>query len=473
MHHLAFSRRAALRSLKSLFGAFGAAATGHRHLLARAGWVAGLSLGVKLTAMAKDIAVAGRFGASADLDAFLMAFALPLVIWSIVSQSFSTTFMPTLIRVRQQSGLASAHELIRTMMARVIVGLILLTIVLAVVVPWLLPLLAPGFDPAQRAVTQTLCRILICLVPLMGLATYWGAILNSCDVFTVVAAAPASFPLMLLGALYFFVPRFGIEALAWGTVAGYAVELSILYVAMLKRGLPVLPSLRTHAQAGQMIRQYGHLLAGAMMMSSTILIDQAMATWTGPGSVSVLNYGNKPVAVLLGTISLGLGTAVFPHFSRLAAAGDAAAIRKTLRSLVVVVTAVTIPLTGLLMLLSHPLAEALFQRGAITPESISAIAQVQCCYLLQVPAYVAGILGVRTLMALGGASTITWIAAANLGVNVAANLLFLKLFGIRGIALSTSCVYMFSTALVYYRLGYRLRALAPVATADRAVAKAA
>jgi putative peptidoglycan lipid II flippase len=175
----------------------------------------------------------------------------------------------------------------------------------------------------------------------------------------------------------------------------------------------------------------------------------------------------------VGTISLGLGTAVFPHFSRLAASGDMPAVRKTLRTLAISVTAATIPLTALLMLLSRPVAQLLFQRGAITPDTISDIARVQSCYLLQVPAYIAGILGVRMLMALGGASTISRIAAANLVVNVVANLVFMRFFGLPGIALSTSCVYLFSTALVYYRLRCRLGELASPPTSQRKMAAAA
>ena len=473
MQYARSSCHSALRPLKSLLGTCGAAAADHWHLLARAGWVAGLSLGVKLSAMTKDIVVAGRFGASANLDAFLVAFAVPMVVWSVVSQSFSTTFMPTLIRVRQQSGPTSANALIRSMMVKVAVGLTLLAVVLATCAPWFLPVLAPGFSPEQCAVALTLCRILLGIVPLCGLSTYWGAILNSYEVFTVVAVAPAGVPLMMLVSLYGFAPHFGIEALAWGAVAGYAAELLVLYGAMLKRGLPVLPNWQTHDQAGHVARQFFYLLSGTVMMSSTLLIDQAMATWTGPGNVTVLNYGNKLVAVLVGTISLGLGTAVFPHFSRLAASGDAPTISKTLRSLVVVVAAVTIPLTGLLMLLSYPLAELLFHRGDVTPETISAIARVQCCYLVLLPAYVVGILGTRTLMALGGAATISRIAAANLGVNVVANLVFLKFFGISGIALSTSCVYMFSTALVYHCLQHRLRELASLPTSEGRASKAA
>jgi putative peptidoglycan lipid II flippase len=58
-------------------------------------------------------------------------------------------------------------------------------------------------------------------------------------------------------------------------------------------------------------------------------------------------------------------------------------------------------------------------------------------------------------------------------VNVVADLVLLKFFGIYGIALSTSCVYMFSTVLVYYYLRRRLRELASVSTPEWEAAKAA
>ena len=40
----------------------------------------------------------------------------------------------------------------------------------------------------------------------------------------------------------------------------------------------------------------------------------------------------------------------------------------------------------------------------------------------------------------------------NLAINIAGNLLFVRLFGVAGIALSTSCVYFLSTAMVFVAL---------------------
>ena len=372
-------------------------------LLVRAAWITAFSLCVKLAALVKDISVARAFGAGAELDCFLVAFTLPLVVWSVTAQSLSIAFLPSLVRVRQHSGQATANVLIRVMLTRVVVGFTLVAGVMTLLSPWLLPLVASGFDDQELALTGRLFGILVWAIPLTGISGYLGAILNASESFVVVAIAPITLPLAMFLSVVILVPHYGIEALAWSVVVSYVLELAVLCATMWWHDLPLLPTWQRHEALGHVMRQYGHLFVGAMLMSSTTLVDQSMATWLGPGSVSVLNYGNKVVALLVGTIALGLGTAVFPHFSRLAASGDTPAIRKTLRSLVIIVTAVTIPLTGLLMLFSRPVAELLFHRGAVTPETISTIAQVQFCYLLQVPAYVAGTLGVRMLLALGGA----------------------------------------------------------------------
>ena len=81
---------------------------------------------------------------------------------------------------------------------------------------------------------------------------------------------------------------------------------------------------------------------------------------------------------------------------------------------------------------------------------------VTACFALQIPFYVAGILGVRLLNALGMSRSIMLICAANLLVNVLGNLLLMRWMGVAGIALSTSLVYLVSFAQVFYVIGREL-----------------
>jgi putative peptidoglycan lipid II flippase len=300
---------------------------------------------------------------------------------------------------------------------------------------------------------------LVWLVPLSGISTFWGAILNASEAFTMVALAPAAVPVMGLTAMIWLVPQYGIDALAWGTVAGYGAEFLLLYTAIRLRGTPILPVWRGHAEAGYIIRQYGCLFGGTLLMSSSLLVDQSMATWVGEGSVTVLTYGYKLVAVLLGTVSLGLTTAVFPHFSQLVASGQRADIEHTLKRLVKLVLLSSIPLTAFLILFSRPIVSLLFESSAMDADTVTTIAIVQACYLLHVPIFMASVLGARLLTALGGSHILLQNSVINLLANCIGNLLLLKLFGIAGIALSTSCVYLLSAWLIYRGLRLRLNEL--------------
>ncbi len=444
----------------------------HHQLLTRAALLALLALAVKVAALGKDVCVARTFGTGPELDALLVALAIPLFGWSVVSQTLAAALLPALVAARQREGQAGADGLIRALFCRFILSLLALVAALTLAADQFLPWLGGGFDAEQVALLRRLFFILIWIVPPSGISTYWGAVLNASRILAPPVLAPIAIPTVTLAGLL-LTPQLGIEGLAWSIVAGYLAEMLLLAWAMRWRGLPILPRPRGHAQLGPIARQYSCLLFGAVLMSSSTIVDQSMATWLGPGSVSALSYGAKLVAVLLGTLSLGISTAVFPHFSQLVADDDAPGLAQTLAGLTRMVLALTIPLTGLLILLSQPIAQLLFGHGAVTSDAVAEIATIQRCYLLQVPVFILGVIGARLLTALGQAGVLLRISALNLVLNVVGNLVFSRFFGAAGIALSTSCVYLVSTTLVFAALRTRLGKPAPVGSLARQPARAA
>ena len=376
-----------------------AAASPAAQLLIRAGWIALLTMCVKVAALGKDVFLARAVrrrcparllsGRLCDSDVRLERRI------AIVLAGIHTDTGPS----AQHAGLAEATALIRSTLARVASGLLLLAVVLSCLPRWIMPLVASGFDAEELDLATRLCGILVWIVPLSGMSSLLGGILNCFDCYVLVALVPIVMPLTMLAAILAFVPQYGVEALAWGAVIAFGLELMLLVLGTWRWKLPLLPAWRRHADERRVMGEYGHLFVGAILMSSSSLVDQSMATWLGAGSVSILSYGNKLTALLLGTISLALGAAVFPHFSRLAASADARTITGTIHSLGKVVALAAIAGTVVLMILSRPLVELFFQRGAMTPEMIAAIASVQRCYLLQVPPYIVNTMNVRMLIA--------------------------------------------------------------------------
>ena len=135
-------------------------------------------------------------------------------------------------------------------------------------------------------------------------------------------------------------------------MGGAFVETAALVWHLRRLGIPIIPHWNGWSPAiAEVTRQYGSMVAGAFLMSSTVLVDQAMAAMLGPGSVSTLNFGNKVVSFLLTVGSAtALGTAVLPHFSRMVAQSDWLEVRHTLRTYVRLILLTTVPLTLLCVL---------------------------------------------------------------------------------------------------------------------------
>jgi putative peptidoglycan lipid II flippase len=247
----------------------------------------------------------------------------------------------------------------------------------------------------------------------------------------------------------------GIDALAWGTVFGYVANALIIAGAVRKAGFGVLP--RWHGWSPELRRvaaQYVPVVAGASLMSSTGLIDQAMASMLPAGSVAALGYGNKTVGMVTALGTGALGTAVLPHFSRMVARNDWRGLRDSVWTWTRIIVALTVPVTLVLVAASTTIVRSVFEWGAFTPRDTVNVSLVQAMYLLQLPFYTLGILFVRTLTSLQKNHVLLWGNMISFPLNLALNLVLMRSMGAAGIALSTSIVYAVSClylGMVLYR----------------------
>jgi putative peptidoglycan lipid II flippase len=163
-----------------------------------------------------------------------------------------------------------------------------------------------------------------------------------------------------------------------------------------------------------------------------------------PGSVAALNYASRVSLFPILLSSTVISAVVIPYFSKLIALNDWHRIDQIFRSYLKLIFLITVPLTGLLILCSDSIIQLLFQRGAFTAKETHLTAQILSAYALQIPFYIAGMLVVKLLTSLRLNQILMWVSVYNLIINIGLNYLFLQLFGIQGIALSTSCVYLFS-----------------------------
>src|SRR5579863_9624939 len=104
---------------------------------------------VKIVATFKEFAVAGVYGRSDAMDAFLAANLIPGLLINLVSESMNQALVPTLIRVREREGHERAQQLLSSSMVSICVLLSAASLIMALTARAFFPLIASHFPPAK------------------------------------------------------------------------------------------------------------------------------------------------------------------------------------------------------------------------------------------------------------------------------------------------------------------------------------
>ncbi len=413
--------------------------------------VGGITMCVKLAGGVKDVVIAMQFGTSDGLDAFLIAFVLPAFAINLIGGSLNAALIPTYIQVQAQEGTQAAQHLLSSVMVWTIGVLVALSVVLALTSPYLLPLMGSGFTADKLALVQSLYYLMLPTLVLSGVATIWSALLNACDRFALAAIVPVATSLVTVLIVVGMAERWDSYTIALGMVVGTLVETAVLGWGLSREGVSLAPRwLGASPAVKQVLGQYVPMVAGAFLMGGANLVSQSMAAMLSPGSVSALSYGSKVTNLMLGVGALAVSTAVLPHFSRMVAVRDWSGLRHTLLTYSRWLLLGTLPLTLALIYFSEPVIALVFQRGAFAAADTHLVGQIQMMYLLQVPLYVVSMLFVRLISALKANQLFMWGNAINLSICVLLTYVLMQQFGVAGIALANSLMYLISAGYLAF-----------------------
>jgi len=415
---------------------------------------------VKLVATAKEFVVAGAFGRSDAMDAFLIAYLIPGLLVNLFSESMNQALIPTLVRVRETEGPAKAQELLSSAMGWTCVLLAGGSVAMGLTARLFFPLVVPHFSSGKMLLTEELFYGLLPVVLIAGIASNCTAVLNTFERFALPALAPIVWPLAIILGAWFFAPQLGIWVMVYANVAGAVVNAVLVVWMMHTHGY----RFELHRFGGwngrteamrEVAGQYGPILLSGLVASSGLLVDQGMAAMLPSGSVSTLVYANRFVSVVLNLLAGAIATAVTPYFSQMAARQDWTACRHTINTYVRVTALVSVPVAMAMIFGSHLLVRLTYQHGAFGPQDTAAVAPVQAMYAIQLPFYIVSRVFYRYLVAIRRTSLIMYCGIINLVLDVVLNLVCMRWYGVAGIALATS-LWTVSTFVFLCFWTYRL-----------------
>ncbi|MGH6912689.1 MAG: murein biosynthesis integral membrane protein MurJ, partial [Geminicoccales bacterium] len=242
-------------------------------------------------------------------------------------------------------------------------------------------------------------------------------------------------------------------ALAWGVAIAGLLQYLWLRIAVQREAMA--PGLRRPRWTPEIKRLFGLIMPGVLgagVAQINLLADVFFASLLPAGAVSYLYYADRLNQLPLGVIGIAVGTALLPLLSRQIRAGEHAAARASQNRALELALLLTLPAAVGLAVLSLPIIEVLFVRGAFGTADAAATARALAAYALGLPAYVLVKVLVPGFFARRDTRTPVKIAIVCLVANVGFILVLMWPLAHVGIALATALAAWLNALLLGFVL---------------------
>lgn len=425
----------------------------------------GLTLVSRITGFLRDMVLANFLGAGAVSDAFVVAFKLPNLFRSLFAEgAFTSAFVPLfsqkLVTEGKKRSIFFAAQAISVLVLFVGVFVLLFELLM----PWVVEVLAPGFrsEPEKIELATQLCRITFPFLLLISLVSFQGGILNSFEKFAAPASAPIILNLMMIFAVFLFVPFTPTPAHGFALGITSAGLLEVLWLRYFLRRLDIkihpylhIKKILQNPEIKTLFKRIAPGVVGAGIYQINMAVDTILVSLVGTGAISWLYYANRLQQLPLGVIGAAISVALLPILSKCLKEQQLDEARRTQDKAVEYGLLLSLPAAVLLIVLAEPIVSLLFQHGKFLPEDAVKTAYAVIAYSVGLPCYVMTKALMPNFFARGDTVTPVKYSAVVFMTNLVFILLLMHTYGHIGIACATTIAAFVS--LLQYVIGLKKR----------------
>ena len=286
--------------------------------------VSSLTLLSRITGLARDMIISRMFGASAETDAFNVAFRLPNLLRRLFGEgAFQQAFVPMLADLKARSDDAATTSFAGHVASALFWILLGVSVVGVVAAPALVWLIASGLarDPAAFDLATVMTRWMFPYILFMSLVALAAGVLNTYRRFAVPAFTPVLLNLSFIGCALWLAPRLSqpIMALAFAVLLGGVLQLGLQWTALRRAGLQLRIGGARSAFADPDVRRVAALMLPAIFSVSvaqlSIIINTNIASHLATGSVTWLAFADRLMEFPTALLGVALGTVLLPSLS--------------------------------------------------------------------------------------------------------------------------------------------------------------
>jgi putative peptidoglycan lipid II flippase len=401
--------------------------------------IAGLSLAGKCLAIGKTLIIASLFGTSSTLDAFWVAYSLPLLLPGLITNTLTVAFVPRFVAGLDGRIGVQAWRGANTLFTLVLAISIVSSTAMYTFSPVIVRTLAPGLNADAHAQAVALSRLMLPCVALLTCTSLLSALSYARERFALPTLEGVVSNIAIIGIALLWARSAGVYALTVGVIVGFCAQALLMIVG--NRDL-IRTSLRpafdfTHADLRAPLAHLLPLFVGSAGAILSGLVDQYFVSKLDAGSISALSYAWMFAMLPVEIFAQAVLTSYYPTLARQFAQRDLAATAATYAQGTRFLLALTLPCAILLALLAKPVVVLLLEHGRFDAHSTALTAQAIGVLAFGVVTRAHAYFSYRVLHAALRPWTQIAIGLAGVASCIGLNLLWAQRLGLPGIMLST------------------------------------
>jgi putative peptidoglycan lipid II flippase len=404
----------------------------------------------------REVVNAKYFGESWELDAFIVAAIIPILVFGVFNGALVSALVPVFSGYFASKNEEDAWRLSSTVINVILVVLALGAAVGWIAAPWLVRLVAVGFPADHAAETVRMTRILMPTIIATSIAGVLQALLNAQQRYRAAALQGLALNVVTVAGVLLFVHKYGIYALVFATSAGMLAQLLVQVPSYLQRCKYRFVIDLKHSGIAALFVVLGPIIVGSAVGQVNLLVDKYFGSTLPAGAIAAMNYATKVVGFPQQLFAVAIATVIFPILSAQFATKEIASLRGTASSGLRMTALITIPAAVGLIVLAQPILSVLFERGAFTSGDVVRTAGAMQYYAVGLLGIAASIVLTRCFFAMRDSRTPVIVAIGVMIMNVVCSALLVGPYGVNGLAASNSLASLTEAVVLFWLLHRRI-----------------
>jgi len=413
-----------------------------------AAFMAILTLIAKFFGFFREMVMANFFGATYITDSYVMAIAIPGIIFGGLFSAVATSYMPLFSKITETDGEKAGSKFTNEVINLLFIVSIFAAIIGLIFSDQIVTIFASGFVGETAKLTSFFTKVTFSYVLFTSTAGILQANLQYKGIFLVQIILGYVQNIIVISVIIIsaFTSHY---YLVFGLLLAGLTRFIILMLLLKKRGLIYTPTLKVNKTVKHLVTISLPVFVSSEIGLINTFVDKTFASGLSEGSVAALNYGMLLVALVTGMTVTILTTILYPKLNQANSLQDYYRFSNMIATGMTLTAIVAIPCSLGAMVYSHQIVQIVYERGAFDSLATSMTSSAFFYYSMGLVFMSLNFLMIRAYYSMHDMKTPMTFAVVCLILNIIFNYILIRIMGLGGLALSTSIVALVNTIMLF------------------------